>query len=102
MNGGELSHCEPQVRAIALSGYQRMVELVADRMTHVKKEEAVAIASGVVSTMVGAVTMANLAPNKAAAAVILNDAHALIRTLLSASVVVAKTGAAGAKKLSSR
>jgi TetR/AcrR family transcriptional repressor of nem operon len=98
MNGTELSHCEPQVRAVAMSGYQRMVELVADRVTHVSKVEALAIAGGVVSTMVGAVTMANLAPNKTAASAILSNAHGVIRTLLSGAGAVAKTGAVGVKK----
>jgi TetR/AcrR family transcriptional repressor of nem operon len=98
MNGGELGHCVPEVRAVALSGYERMVQMVADRITQVKKAEAVAIASGVVSTMVGAVTMANLASTKASAAVILSDAHAVIRTLLSATGVVAKKQAVEKKK----
>jgi TetR/AcrR family transcriptional regulator, transcriptional repressor for nem operon len=95
MNGGELSHCEPQVRAIALNGYQRMVQMVADRITHVKKAEALAIAGGVVSTMVGAVTLAHLAPNKAAAGAILSDAHGVIKTLLSGAGVAAKSRSVG-------
>jgi TetR/AcrR family transcriptional regulator, transcriptional repressor for nem operon len=82
MNGGELSHCQPQVQAIALSGYQRLAQMVADRITHVKKAEALAIAGGVVSTLMGAVTLANLAPNKAAARTILSNGHAAVRTLL--------------------
>ena len=102
MNGGELSHCEPKVRAVALSGYQRMVELIANRVTHVSKAEAVAIAGGVVSTMVGAVTMANLASTKNAVNAILSNAHGVIRTLLSVTGTSAKTGADGAKKLSAR
>jgi TetR/AcrR family transcriptional regulator, transcriptional repressor for nem operon len=102
MNGTELSHCVPEVRAVALRGYQRMVELIADRVTHVSEVEALAIARGVVSTMVGAVTMANLAPTKTAASAILSNAHGVIRTLLSVTGAVAKTGAAGAKKLSAR
>jgi TetR/AcrR family transcriptional repressor of nem operon len=102
MNGTELSHSVPEVRAVALSGYQRTVQLVADRIAHVSKTEALAIAGGVVSTMVGAVTMANLAPNKAAAEAILSNAHGVIRTLLFATGAVAKTGVTGAKKLSVR
>ena len=98
MNGGELSRCEPRIRAVAINGYQRMVQLVADRITHVKKDEAFAIAGGVMSTMVGAVTLANLAPNKAAAGAILSDAHVVIRTLLSATGSVAKNRSVGKKK----
>jgi TetR/AcrR family transcriptional repressor of nem operon len=102
MNGGELSHCEPQVRAIALNGYQRTVQMVADRIDGVSKAEALAIGGGVVSTMVGAVTMANLAANKEAAGAILSNAHGVIRTLLSATGVGAKTRAAGVKKRAAR
>jgi len=106
MNGGELSHCVPEVRAVAFSGYQRMVEFIADRVTHVSTVEAFAVAGGVVSTMVGAVTMANLAPTKAAASAILSNAHGVIRALLSVPVAkteaVAKARVGGAKKLSVR
>lgn len=102
MNGAELSRCEPPVRAIALSGYQRMVQLIADRVTKVSKAQGLAIAGGVVSTMVGAVTMANLAPNKEVAGEILSDAHGVIWTLLSAAGAGAKNGAVGAKKRSAR
>jgi TetR/AcrR family transcriptional regulator, transcriptional repressor for nem operon len=99
MNGAELSHCEPQVRAIAIDGYQQMVQLVADRVTHVSKAEALAIAGGVVSTMVGAVTMANLAAEKAAAGAILSNAHGVIRTLLFQAGAVVKTGSRAKKRV---
>jgi len=102
MNGGELSHCEPQVRAIALNGYQRTVQMVADRIEQVNKAQALAIAGGVVSTMVGAVTMANLAPNEEAAGAILSNAHGVIRTLLSVAGVGATNGAVKEKKRAAR
>ncbi len=79
---------------------------IADRVTHVSTVEALAVAGGVVSTMVGAVTMANLAPTKAAASAILSNAHGVIRALLSVPVAktetVAKARVGGAKKLSVR
>jgi len=100
MNGTELSHCAPEVRGIAFSGYQRMVEFIADRVTHVSDAEALVIAGGVVSTMVGAVTMANLASTKTAASAVLSNAHGVIRTLLSGAGAVPKSRGDGAKKLS--
>lgn len=102
MNGGELSHSAPEVRAVAMSGYQRMVEFIADRMIHVSRVEALAIAGGVVSTMVGAVTMANLASTKTAAGAVLSNAHGVIRTLLSGGRAIPKSRGVGTKKLSVR
>jgi TetR/AcrR family transcriptional repressor of nem operon len=102
MNGAELSHSLPEVRAVALRGYQRMVDLIADRVTHGSEVEALAIAGGVVSTMVGAVTMSNLAPTKTAASAILNNAHGVIRTLLSGAGAIPKNRGVGTKKLSAR
>jgi TetR/AcrR family transcriptional regulator, transcriptional repressor for nem operon len=78
MIGAELSHCEPKVRGIAINGYQRLVQLLADRLPQLGKDEALAVSSGLVSTMVGAVMLSNIAPDKATAKSILSDAHALI------------------------
>jgi TetR/AcrR family transcriptional repressor of nem operon len=83
MLGVELSHCGPQVRAIASAGYQRLVQLIADRLMHLTRAKRVALASGIVSTMVGAVMLANIAEDKSAARSILDNAHALVRARLS-------------------
>jgi TetR/AcrR family transcriptional regulator, transcriptional repressor for nem operon len=94
--GAELSHCEPQVRAVAVDGYQRMVELVADRLSELGRDlgrdDALTTASGVVSTMTGAVMLANIAGDKAAAKSILSNAHAAIKALLAPVGGVAKAG----------
>jgi TetR/AcrR family transcriptional regulator, transcriptional repressor for nem operon len=82
MLGAELSHCDPQVRAIAIHSYQRLVQLVADRLTHQTKATALATASGIVSTMVGAVTLADIAPDQATATSVLSNAQALIKAHL--------------------
>jgi TetR/AcrR family transcriptional regulator, transcriptional repressor for nem operon len=92
MVGGELSHCEPQVRAVAVDGYQRLVELVADRLTELGRDDAFAAASGVVSTMTGAVMLANIAGDKAAARSILSNAYAAINPLLALTGGVAEVG----------
>lgn len=83
MLGAELTHCDPRVRAVAMTGYQRLVQLIADRRTHLSRPEALAIASGTVSTMAGAVVLANITQDRATARSILGDAHALIRDRLS-------------------
>jgi TetR/AcrR family transcriptional repressor of nem operon len=79
MLGAELSHSDQQVRAIAMKGYQRLVELVADQLKHMARREAVATASGILSTLVGAVTLAEIAPDPATANAILSNARALIK-----------------------
>ena len=92
MIGGELSHCEPQVRAVAVDGYQRLVQLVADRLTELGRDDAFAAASGVVSTMTGAVMLANIALDNAKAKAILSNAHAAVKALLDPTGSVAEVG----------
>jgi TetR/AcrR family transcriptional repressor of nem operon len=83
MLGPELSHCDRPVRAIAADGYRRLVQLIADRLTNLRKAEAVALASAFVSTMVGAVTLADIAPDQAMARDILRNAQAVITAQLA-------------------
>ncbi len=79
MIGAELSHSNPQVRAIAVDGYQRIVQLIANYLTHQTRRGALTTASGIVSTLVGAVTLAEIAPDSAIASAILRNAKVLIR-----------------------
>ena len=79
MLGAELSHSDPQVRAIAINGYQRIVQLIAKSLTHRTRRRALAIASGIMSTLVGAVTLADIAPDPATASAILSNAKVLIK-----------------------
>jgi TetR/AcrR family transcriptional regulator, transcriptional repressor for nem operon len=79
MLGAELSHSDRQVRAVAMKGYQRLVQLVADQFGHLARREALVRASGIVSTLVGAVTLAEIAPDPATAKAILSNARALIK-----------------------
>jgi TetR/AcrR family transcriptional repressor of nem operon len=82
MLGAELSHCDARVRAVATGGHRRLVRLIADRLTHLAKADRLAAASGIASTMVGAVMLANIASDKAIARSILRDAQTLIRARL--------------------
>jgi TetR/AcrR family transcriptional repressor of nem operon len=77
--GTELSHSDQQVRAIAMKGYQRLVELIADQLGPIARREALATASGILSTLVGAVTLAEIAPDQREANAILSHARALIK-----------------------
>jgi TetR/AcrR family transcriptional regulator, transcriptional repressor for nem operon len=76
--GSELRHSDPQVRTIAINGYQRLVQLIANNLTHQTRRERLATASGIVSTIVGAVTLAEIALDSATAAAILRNARVLI------------------------
>ena len=82
MIGAELRHSDPQVRAIAINGYQRIVQLIASRLENRTKRAALVTAGGIVSTLVGAVTLAEIAPEPAIASAILSNAKAVIRELV--------------------
>jgi TetR/AcrR family transcriptional repressor of nem operon len=82
MIGAELRHSDPQVRAIAINGYQRIVQLIASRLENRTKRAALVTAGGIVSTLVGAVTLAEITPEPAIASEILSNAKALIRELV--------------------
>jgi TetR/AcrR family transcriptional regulator, transcriptional repressor for nem operon len=71
------------VRDIAVDGYRRLVQLIADRLTLVTKAEAIKVAGGIVSTMVGAVTLADITGSRATARSILNNARVLIEYRLA-------------------
>jgi TetR/AcrR family transcriptional repressor of nem operon len=79
MLGAELSHSDAQVRATAMDGYQRIVQLIAKLLTHRTRRGALATASGIVSTLVGAVTLSEIAPDPAIASAILSNAKVLIK-----------------------
>jgi TetR/AcrR family transcriptional repressor of nem operon len=78
MLGTELRHSDPLTRAIAMEGYQRLIQLIARHLTHHTKRKALTIASGIMSTLVGAVALAEVAPDSAVACAILKDAKTVI------------------------
>ncbi len=83
MLGAELSHSDPLVRAIAIHGYQRLIQLIANHLLHQTRSKALITASGVVSTLVGAITLAEIAPDSAMASAILRNAKILIKKRIS-------------------
>lgn len=66
------------IRAIAIEGHQRLIQLIARHLTHQTRRKAFTIASGIVSTLVGAVALAEIAPDSAMASAILKKAKVLI------------------------
>jgi TetR/AcrR family transcriptional regulator, transcriptional repressor for nem operon len=78
MIGAEFSHYDQRVRDVAINGYQRLVLLIADHLPQQAKSDNLTRASGIVSTMVGAVMLANIAPDQATARSILANAKAAI------------------------
>jgi TetR/AcrR family transcriptional regulator, transcriptional repressor for nem operon len=88
MLGAELSQSDQQIRAVAMKGYQRLVELIADQLGHMARREALATASGVLSTLVGAVTLAEIAPDAVTANAILSNARALIKERILPTVAM--------------
>ncbi len=52
MIGAELSHCELALRQTAMIGYQRLVQCLADRLTHLDKPAALVAAGGIGTTLV--------------------------------------------------
>ena len=94
MLGAELSHCDTEIRDVAMDAHETFVTLIADRLTHLPRAGARAVAGGIVSTMVGAVTLSRIAPEKAAAEAILRDAQAMIEPHLAAADAESRTDAA--------
>ena len=79
MLSSELRHSDPSVRAIAAEGHQRLIELIARNVPQSMKGKALTVASGIVSTLVGAVALAEIAPDPAMASAILKSAKAVIK-----------------------
>ena len=61
----------------AIDGYQRIIQLIANHLADQTRRGALIIASGIVSTPVGAVTLAEIAPDSTMAGAILRKARFL-------------------------
>jgi TetR/AcrR family transcriptional repressor of nem operon len=81
MIGAELSHCDERARNVATLGYKGLVQLVSEYLPHQSEPERIRRASGIVSTMAGAVMLANIAPDRGIARSILTNAKTTIRIL---------------------
>ena len=61
MLGSELTHCDAKIRSIATDGHTRLVEFIREQLIRLGRKNASALASGITSTLVGAVTLSNIA-----------------------------------------
>lgn len=86
--GSELPHADAQVKAIVNIAHQRMVTNMAALLRQLGIAEPFAVADAVVSTMLGAVTISRLAPTKASAETILDNAQCAIKHLVDSSARV--------------
>lgn len=75
MLGSELKRTSDTIRSVALLGYERFVGLLETHLTKMDKPHPRALASAISSALVGAVTLASIAPRKATAQQILKSAR---------------------------
>lgn len=75
MLGSELKRTSDDVRSIALLGFDRFVRLLENHLRKIEKPNPRSLATAISSTLVGAVTLASIAPHKATAKQILKSAR---------------------------
>jgi len=76
--GSELRHADGEIRSVVMQGHARMVDFIAGRLQALGVPDHGGVASAMVSTMVGAVTIARLAVEPATAQAILDNARKLV------------------------
>ena len=75
MLGSELKHMSETIRSVALLGYERFVGLLESYLRTMKKPHPRLLATAIGSALVGAITLASISPQKAAAQRILKSAR---------------------------
>jgi len=75
MLGSELKRTSDDVRSIALLGYERFLRLLETRLREMDKPHPRSLATAISSILVGAVTLASIAPHGEAAQHILRSAR---------------------------
>jgi TetR/AcrR family transcriptional repressor of nem operon len=75
MLGSELKRTSETIRNVALLGYERFVRLLETHLNKMDKTHPRALATAISSVLVGAVTLAGIAPRKATAQQILKGAR---------------------------
>ena len=86
MLGSELTHCDPKIRSTAMDGYARLVEFIREQLIRLDCKNASALASSVASTLVGAVTLSNIANQNDEARRILMSAKASLQEQISGRI----------------
>lgn len=75
MLGSELKRTSEDVRSVAFLGYERFIRLLETHLTKIEKPHPRALATAISSALVGAVTLASIAPQEATAQQILKSAR---------------------------
>ena len=75
MLGSELKRTSDAIRNVALLGYERFVGLLETHLAKLDKTHPRALATAISNVLVGAVTLASIAPRKATARQILKSAR---------------------------
>jgi TetR/AcrR family transcriptional repressor of nem operon len=86
MLGSELTHCDPKIRSTAMDGYARLVEFIREQLIRLGCKNASALASSITSTLVGAVTLSNIANQDDEARRILMSAKASLQEQISGRI----------------
>lgn len=83
--GSELRHADQYIRAAAMEGYKRMTESFSTLATELGVVDPERVASTIVSTIVGAVTLSQLSVEPITARAILDNAESSVRVLIGKS-----------------
>lgn len=75
MLGSELKRTNEDVRNIVVLGFERFIRLLESHLTRMDKPHPRSLATAISSTLVGAVTLASIAPHKATGKKILKNAR---------------------------
>jgi TetR/AcrR family transcriptional repressor of nem operon len=87
--GSELHHADERVKAIAMEGYQRLVEVFSKNGEKLGIVDHESLADAIVSTIVGAVTLSRVADDVSTADSILQNAARTVSRLMRAEQTVA-------------
>jgi TetR/AcrR family transcriptional repressor of nem operon len=74
MLGSELKRSSEAIRNVAVLGYERFVDLIEAHLEQLDKAHPRTLATAIASSLVGAVTLASIAPQKATTQRILKSA----------------------------
>jgi hypothetical protein len=83
MLGSELTHCDQKIRSIAIDGHARLVEFIREQLIRLGRKNASVLASSITSTVVGAVTLSNIANQDDEARRILMSAKTSLKEQIS-------------------
>jgi len=81
----ELGHADQQVKEVVTAGYSRFVKMFAAHLMRLDYQDFMGLAESIVSVIVGAVSLARMADDKALADTIVGNAEHTVKLLLQRS-----------------